>query len=86
MHEFSVATEICRLVEERAAPLPATAVVAIGLEMGDESGLEPDNLIFCLDTLLGTEPFAGATTELVRTPGREMRLTYVEVDDERTPD
>jgi Zn finger protein HypA/HybF involved in hydrogenase expression len=80
MHEFSVATEVCRMVEERLGPDVAT-LVEIGLEVGTDSGLEPENLQFCLETLLAQPPFTGATTVIERPRGDVLRLSYMEIDD-----
>ena len=81
MHEFSVAIEVCRMAEER---LGATApqLRAVGLEVGDASGLEADNLIFCLDALLTQPPFGHARSTVRRLPGDELRLDYLEVEDD----
>ena len=83
MHEMSLAMEVCRLAEERLGDGVA-ALVAVGLEVGDESGVEPASLEFCLGALLAAPPFAGATVTLVRSPGDALRLAYLEVEDERT--
>jgi Zn finger protein HypA/HybF involved in hydrogenase expression len=85
MHEFSVAQEICRIAEAQVAPLPASAIVDLGLEVGEQSDLELSSLTFCLDTFLAAPPFAGATVTVTRAPGSELRVTYLEVDDERSP-
>ncbi len=82
MHEFGVALEIGRLVEAQAAPLPAGAVTAVGLEVGDRAGVEPANLQFCLEAVFGGPPFARVALVLDRTDGPDVRLTWVEVDDE----
>lgn len=83
MHEMSVAVEVCRLAEAHVGAGAAGEIVAVGLEVGDESGVEPDNLEFCLGVLLGAPPFRGAKVSMRRTPGTSLRLEYIEVDDER---
>jgi Zn finger protein HypA/HybF involved in hydrogenase expression len=83
MHEMSVAMEVCRLAEERVGAGAADQITEVGLEVGDESGVEPDNLEFCLGVLLGAPPFHGARVRMRRTPGVALRLDYIEVDDER---
>ena len=85
MHEMSIAMEVCRLAEERLGT-GARTLVAVGVEVGDESGVEPSSLEFCLEALLAGPPFGGATVELVRSPGDALRLTYLEVDDDRESD
>jgi Zn finger protein HypA/HybF involved in hydrogenase expression len=86
MHELSIALEVCRLAESHAAPQPARDIVEIGLEVGDDSGFELANLEFCLEALLSREPFGRARPTILRVPGDVLRLTYLEVDDDRPPD
>ena len=81
MHELSVAIEICRMVEERLAPGEALQLRRVGVIVGDDAGLEPANLSFCLDALLSNPPFGSATAVLTRCPGNDLRVNYYEVDD-----
>lgn len=83
MHEMSVAVEICRMVEERLDPSALEQLVAVGVELGDDAGLEPANLAFCLEALLAAPPFAGARPVFLPAPGDTLRLSYLEVDDGR---
>ncbi len=85
MHEFSVAMEVCRMAEQQ---LGATAshLRAVGLEVGDGSGLEADNLTFCLDALLAQPPFGQARCAVRRSPGDDLRLEYLEVEDDGPDD
>ncbi len=83
MHELSIAHEICRLAEARLGPDQVHQLVAIGLEVGDDAGVDPESLRFCLEALLATPPFRNATAELVRGPGEALRLTYLKTDDQR---
>lgn len=80
MHEMSVATEVCRMVQDRLG-IDAVSLVEVGLDVGDDSGLEPENLKFCLEALLAEPPFRGATPVITRQPGDVLRLSYMEVDD-----
>jgi Zn finger protein HypA/HybF involved in hydrogenase expression len=82
MHELSIALEVCRMAEERLGREALPRLVAVGVEVGDDSGLEADNLSFCLEALLGAPPFRGATPRVTRRPGDELRLAYLEVEDE----
>ena len=50
--------EICRIAGERLAGADPRQLIAVGLDLGDDSGLEPENLRFCLETLLAQPPFA----------------------------
>jgi Zn finger protein HypA/HybF involved in hydrogenase expression len=86
MHEMSVALEVCRIAEERLGPDALADLVRVGLVVGDDAGVEPANLQFCLDVLLGQPPFRGATAVITRCGGDVLRVDYLEVDDERTAD
>ena len=80
MHEMSIALEIARIAEDRlgaAAPQLLTAAV----EVGDEAGIEPANLAFCLEAVLATPPFRGATATILTVRGDTLQLAYFEVDD-----
>jgi len=85
MHEMSIALEICRIAEEKIGLEALPAVREVGLEVGRFSGVEPDSLLFCLEALFEQAPFAGARPVLDLTPGDELRVTYLEVDDDGTP-
>ncbi|HEY7480524.1 MAG TPA: hydrogenase/urease maturation nickel metallochaperone HypA [Gemmatimonadales bacterium] len=86
MHELSIAMEVCRMAEERLDPEALSRLVSVGLEVGDESGLEVANLDFCLTALLGSPPFAGAVPVITRLHGDALRVTYFEVEDGRPED
>lgn len=81
MHELSVALEVCRMAQERLGPESIGAVRAVGVEVGDEAGIEVGNLEFCLEALLSEPPFHGARPVILRQPGDGLRLAYLEVDD-----
>jgi Zn finger protein HypA/HybF involved in hydrogenase expression len=81
MHELGVALEVCRMTEERLGSDGVATVRAIGLEVGDEAGVEIGNLQFCLETLLAEPPFAGARPVILRRSGDVLRLAFLEVDD-----
>jgi Zn finger protein HypA/HybF involved in hydrogenase expression len=86
MHELSIALEVCRMAEERLEPEQLPLLVSVGLEIGEEAGLEPGSLQFCLETLLAAPPFGGARPVITRLPGDTLRLAYLEVDDGRPDD
>jgi Zn finger protein HypA/HybF involved in hydrogenase expression len=86
MHELSLALEICRLVEERLAPAERPRLVRVGLAVGNDAGVEADNLAFCLETLLGEPPFGRARPVLERIPGADLQMRFLEVDDDRPDD
>lgn len=81
MHELSIALEICRLAEEKLGAGDAARVVAVGVVVGDDAGIQPDNLAFCLDALLTAPPFGAGHAVIERVAGDALRLDYLEVDD-----
>lgn len=81
MHELSVAIEIARLAEEKLGAGDASRVLAVGVVVGDEAGIEADNLAFCLDALLTAPPFGAGHAVIERVTGDALRLDYLEVDD-----
>lgn len=81
MHELSVALEVCRMVEERLGPGESCQVRCVSVIVGDDAGLEPDNLSFCLDALLSQPPFGSAHAVMTRCAGNDLRVDYFEVDD-----
>lgn len=85
MHEMSIALEVCRLAGERLGAA-APKLVAVGVTVGDDAGVEPENLAFCLEALLAEPPFRGASPQVLREPGDALHLSYLEVDDDRPDD
>ena len=86
MHEMSLALEICRIAEQRAGPGRAPSVVTVGVEVGEDAGVELSSLAFCLEALLGASPFGAAKPAITRLPGDVLRVSYLEVDDARSDD
>ena len=86
MHELSIAMEVCRLAEEQIGTDACGQVVTVALEVGDDAGVEPGSLEFCLEALLKDPPFAGARPIIRRSAGDALRLEYLEVDDGRPDD
>jgi Zn finger protein HypA/HybF involved in hydrogenase expression len=86
MHELSLAAEICRIAERAVGPDRAARVTSVSIEVGAESGVEPDSLEFCLGVLLARPPFAHARPCLTRIPGADLRVTSLEVDDDGPDD
>jgi Zn finger protein HypA/HybF involved in hydrogenase expression len=80
MHEMSIALEIARIAEDRLG-VAAPQLVTVAVEVGDESGIEPANLEFCLEAVFATPPFRGAKGTVTRTRGDVLQLAYLEVDD-----
>lgn len=83
MHELSIALEVCRMAEDQVGWDRLPAITVVGLEVGDDAGVELDNLAFCLEALLERPPFGAASTDIRRCGGDVLRLSYLEVDDGR---
>jgi hydrogenase nickel incorporation protein HypA/HybF len=81
MHEMSVALEVCRIAEQQVGAAAVPRVVAVGLDVGDDAGVEISSLEFCLESVLATPPFRGARPVITRLPGDVLRVSYLEVDD-----
>jgi Zn finger protein HypA/HybF involved in hydrogenase expression len=86
MHELSLAMEICRMAEAHLGREAVPRLVEVGVEVGDDAGIEPDNLEFCLGVLLKEPPFRNAKVKLLRQSGDVLRLSYLEVEDGRPDD
>jgi Zn finger protein HypA/HybF involved in hydrogenase expression len=83
MHELSLALEVCRLADEVRERERAVSIRSIGVEIGNDAGVEVANFRFCLDALLQEPPFLGARAEFLPAEGETLRVAYVEVDDGR---
>ena len=81
MHEMSIALEVCRMAEEQVGPDALPGVVTVAIEIGDDAGVDADNLEFCLDALLHAPPFGRASAVMLPRAGDVLRLSYLEVDD-----
>ena len=86
MHELSIAMEICRIAERQVGTADARRIRRVAVCVGEDAGLEPSSLEFCLEALLAEPPFAGAAVELVPAFGSELRVDYLEVDDDGASD
>jgi hydrogenase nickel incorporation protein HypA/HybF len=85
MHELSIALEVCRLAEERLGREALPRVISVGVEVGDNAGVEISSLEFCLEAALAAPPFAGAKPAITRLAGDVLRLSYLEVEDDGSP-
>ena len=52
MHELGIATTILEVVRTEAQQTPGSRLVAVGLKLGELSGVDPDALSFCFETLV----------------------------------
>ena len=82
---MSLATEVCRIAEQHLAAAgaggPVPTLLELGLEVGEEAGVELESLLFCVEVLLAAPPFSGAKAVVKRVPGDVLRVTYLEVED-----
>ncbi len=83
MHELSLAMEICRIAEAHVGPEGLPWLLEVGVEVGVDGSVEPDSLEFCLEALLSRPPFGRARPVLDARVGGELRVTYLEIDDDR---
>lgn len=74
MHEMALAESMLQIVEETARRNAATRVSTVWLELGALSHVEPQALRFCFDAVTRGGIAAGATLEIVATPGRAWCL------------
>jgi Zn finger protein HypA/HybF involved in hydrogenase expression len=81
MHELSLAIEIGRLAEEKLGASVARCV-AVGVDVGDDSGVEPSALEFCLEAVFSHPPWTGARAEITRPPGDVFQVTWFEIEDD----
>ena len=85
MHELSIAMEVCRMAEHTLGA-DTTRLRRVALTVGDDAGVERDNLAFCLDVLLSQPPFGTATAQLAPCAGDVLRVDSYEVDDDHPND
>jgi Zn finger protein HypA/HybF involved in hydrogenase expression len=83
MHELSLAMEVCRVLESQLTESQRAQLVTVSLEVGTDAAVEIANLQFCLDALLSQPPFTGAAALLTPVRGDDLRVAYLELDDER---
>lgn len=80
MHEMSIAMEVARIAEEKLGGA-ASQLVSVAVEVGDNAGIEPANLEFCLEAVFATPPFVSAKPQILRRSGDVLRVAYLEIDD-----
>lgn len=80
MHEMSIAMEVARIAEEKLGDA-APQLVCVAVEVGDDAGVEPANLEFCLEAVFATPPFVFAKPQILRCGGDMLRVAYLEIDD-----
>ena len=81
MHEMSIAQDVCRIAREHVTAEDLPYLTTVAVEVGDNAGVEPESLEFCLSVLLKEPPFRAAQPQIVRVSGDSLRVSYLEVDD-----
>ena len=81
MHELSLAEEIARLIEDAARRDGFVRARTVFIEIGRDSCVEPDALAFCFESVARGGVAEGARLEIARTPGDEMRVKELDVED-----
>ncbi len=76
--------EIGRLAEAKLGASVARCV-AVGVEVGRRSGVEPSALEFCLESVLSYPPWTGARAVLTCPDDDRFQLTWVEIEDDDSP-
>ena len=70
MHEFGIASSIFETIQSEAEKQPGSRIVALGLKIGEVSGVEPDSLEFCLHALVKDTEFDPLAIEFEVSPRR----------------
>ena len=57
MHEMGIATSVLEAAQREARQRPGSRVCKVGVRIGEWSGVDPESLRFCFDSLLaGSDP------------------------------
>ncbi len=70
MHEMALAESVVQIAVDQARAAGADRIVAVWLEIGQLSHVEPDAMRFCFDAVTAGTPAAGARLEIDRVPGK----------------
>ncbi len=70
MHEMALAESVVQIVESQATAAGAEKVLAVRLEIGALSHVEPGALAFCFDAVTARGIAAGAKLEIDHVPGK----------------
>ena len=81
MHEMSLAMEICQIAERAIGARSARSVIGVVVDVGDDAGVEMQNLEFCLEVLLHSPPFGSARAVVRRESGDALRVASIEVEE-----
>ena len=78
--------EVCGIAEEHVGRDMLPAVLTVGLDVGNEAGVEIDSLEFCLEVLLSEAPFGNAKPKINRVPGDVLHVSFLEIEDDSPDD
>jgi hydrogenase nickel incorporation protein HypA/HybF len=81
MHELSIAISLVELACEEAGRRQLPRVQALHLRMGSLSGIVKDSLLFSFEVAAAGTPIEGALLKVEDTPGHELELFALEVDE-----
>jgi hydrogenase nickel incorporation protein HypA/HybF len=76
VHELAIIEAVLDMVTER---LPDAAVSCVRLEVGELSCAVPDSLQFCFELATEGTTLQGASLEITRTPGHDLKIASVKV-------
>ena len=82
MHELSIAVSLVEVACEKAEELSPARVEALHVQVGRLSGVVPDALYFSFDVAARGTVLEGAKLLVEETPGRELLLVALEIEDE----
>lgn len=85
MHELSLAVEIGSIAERRLGAT-VSRCVAVGVDIGVESGVVPSALEFCLESVFRQPPWTGARPVLSPRPGDILQVSWLEVEVDDRPE
>ncbi len=78
MHELSITRNVVAIVSERAE---GQRVTRVRLEIGRLTAVVPDSIRFCFDICAQGTPLEGAELEIVESPGQELLIKEMEVEE-----
>jgi hydrogenase nickel incorporation protein HypA/HybF len=84
MHELSIALEVSRIAQDYVGRDQLRKVVQLGMDVGEEAGVEVSSLEFCLEAVLTQPPFHNVRVVIRSVSGDVLRLSYLETEDGRS--
>jgi hydrogenase nickel incorporation protein HypA/HybF len=80
MHELGIAQEIIGIVEKELATRPPARVLAVGLRLGELSGVDSESLSFCFDCIKSGTSVESAELRIERTVADELDVAFIEME------